>query len=184
MLEIKTKFKEWLVLAQLTTFKVGKYERPPFVGNKPTPENLNSLTIGQLIELSQLKDDNESLYTIVQTVMGMERKEVEEARAVDVVMLVGWVSGEVERINKLFDASDTIKPTDIEKRAGVETLRFGLFGMLDWYALRMGISDHDKVLETPWLRIYKCMDMDNKRKAYEIRLQKLQTEEMNRNNRR
>ena len=60
-------------------------------------------------------------------------------------------------------------------------MRFGLFGMLDWYAVRMGISDHDQVLKVPWLRIYKCMDMDNKRRAYEKRLQKVQADEMKRN---
>lgn len=62
-------------------------------------------------------------------------------------------------------------------------MRFGLFGMLDWYAVRMGISDHDQVLKTPWLRIYKCMEMDNKRSVYERNLQKLQAEEMKRKSR-
>lgn len=170
-----------MAVAQYTSFKVGKYSRPAFVGTRQTPANLNQLTIGQLIDLSQLGDTNESLYTIATTVMGMTHEEVEQARAVDVVMLVGWVSGEVERINKLFDSAEASKPTQQEKKAGIDNLRFGLFGMLDWYAVRMGISDHDQVLKVPWLRIYKCMDMDNKRRAYEMRLQKVQADEMKRN---
>lgn len=171
-------FKEWLAIAQHTSFKVGVYSRPHFVAGHSVPANLNGLTIGQLIDLSQLGDTNESLYAIAETVMGLDRKEVEKARAVDVVMLVGWVSGEVEKINKLFESAETNKPTAAEKKAGIDTLRFGLFGMLDWYAVRMGISDHDKVLQTPWLRIYKCMDMDNKKRAYEIRLQKIHAAEI------
>mgnify|MGYP003516559784 FL=1 len=47
----------------------------------------------------------------------------------------------------------------------------------------MGISDHDQVLKTPWLRIYECMEMDNKRSVYERNLQKLQAEEMKRKSR-
>lgn len=180
-MDINTSFKYWLAVATLTSFKVGKYARPRFVGRHEVPENLNGLTIGQLIDLSNVGDSNESLYSIVEIVMGMSRKEVEEARAVDVVMLVGWVSGEVEKINKLFEQADTNKPTKTEKKAGIDTLKFGLFGMLDWYAVRMGIQDHDTVLHTPWLRIYKCMDIDNKRRAYEIRFQKVQANEMRNN---
>lgn len=171
-------FRQWLAIAQHTGFKVGRYSRPHFVAGHSVPANLNGLTIGQLIDLSQLSDTNESLYVITKTVMGLSREEVEKARAVDVVMLVGWVSGEVEKINGLFKSSETSKPTAAEKKAGIDTLRFGLFGMLDWYAVRMGISDHDQVLQTPWLRIYKCMDMDNKKRTYEIRLQKIYAAEM------
>ena len=176
----KTTFKYWLAVARHTSYKIGKYSRPPFVGGHEVPENLNQLTMGQLIDLSQLGDAEESLYQIVTTVLGMTHEEVEQARAVDVVMMIGWVTSEVERINKLFESTDTTKPTQQEKEAGIDTLRFGFFGMLDWYAVRMGISDHDQVLQTPWLRIYKCMDMDNKRNQYERNLQKIQEREMNR----
>lgn len=94
------------------------------------------------------------------------------------VRFVGWVSGEVERINKIFESTNT-KPTAREKKAGIEQLNFGLFGMLDWYAKRMGIQDHDQVLSTPWLRIYKCIDMDNKRNQYERRYQEIMNDEIN-----
>lgn len=175
-----TTFRHWLAVAQHTGFKVGKYSRPHFVAGQRVPDNLNALSIGQLIDLSKLADSNDSLYSVAEVVMGLKREDVAKARAVDVVMLVGWVTSEVEKINKLFEAADTNKPTATEKKAGIDTLRFGLFGMLDWYAVRMGISDHDKVLQTPWLRIYKCMEMDNKRRAYEVRLQKIQAEEIKR----
>ena len=148
------------------------------------PDNLNQLSIGQLIDLSQLSDSEESLYQIVTTVLGLSHKEVEQARAVDVVMLIGWVTSEVERINKLFESTDTAKPTRLEKEAGIDTLRFGLFGMLDWYAQRMGIENHDNVLQVPWARIYKCMDMDTRRAQYERRLQELAAKEMNHKNQR
>ena len=175
-----TTFREWVVLAKHSKFKVGRYSRPLFVGGAATPENLNSLTMGQLIDLSTLEDNDNSLYKVAETILGMERTAIDGARAVDVVRFVGWVSGEVEKINKLFEKSD-IKPTQQERKAGIDTLRFGLFGMLDWYAVRMGMQDHDQVLRTPWMRIYKCMDMDNRKRAYEIRLQHIQAKEMSKN---
>lgn len=178
MMDKDITFRKWTVLAGLSGFKVGRYSRPNYVGSVPTPSNLNDLTIGQLIDLSKVEDSNESLYNVVSTVLGMTRDEISRSRAIDVVRFVGWVSGEVERINKLFEGADNIKPTRQERQAGVDTLKFGLFGMLDWYAVRMGIQDHDEVLKTPWLRIYKCMDMDNKKRAYEIRLRNIQTQEI------
>ena len=100
-MDINTTFKYWLAVARHTSYKIGKQPRPAFVGGKQVPDNLNQLSIGQLIDLSQLSDSEESLYQIVTTVLGLSHKEVEQARAVDVVMLIGWVTAEVERINKL-----------------------------------------------------------------------------------
>jgi hypothetical protein len=110
----------------------------------------------------------------------MSVKEVDNARAVDVVRFVGWVLAEVEKINKLFESTNT-KPTEQERKAGIEQLKFGLFGMLDWYAQRMRITDHEKVAkETPWLRIYKCLDMDAKKLLFNRKLQEVQADEYRR----
>lgn len=177
-MDIKTKFSYWIKAAPLAGFKMQTFSRPAFVGSHEVPENLNELTIGQLIRLSQLKDETESIYAVADIVLGMTREETGNARAVDVVRFAGWVCAETAKINRLFDKLDTAKPTGVQKRAGIETLRFGLFGMLDWYALRMGIPDHDIVLSVPWMRIYKCMDMDNKKQRYEQNLQKIAAEEM------
>jgi len=42
----------------------------------------------------------------------------------------------------------------------VDKLSFGLFGLVDYYATRMGITDHEQVESVPWVRVYKCLDMD------------------------
>lgn len=176
-MDINTTFGYWLTVATFARFSMERYTRPEFVGEKRTPENLNQLTIGQLIELSEVGDTNESLYRVTETVMGMQREETDRARAVDVVRLVGWVFGEVEKINKLFNQTKT-NYTQRERQAGVEKLQFGLFGMLDWYARRMGIENHDDVLRVPWMRIYKCLDMDTKQSQYERRLNEIAAQEL------
>lgn len=142
--------------------------RPEYVGDKPCPENLNGLTIGQLIELGNAEGDMAD-YRICEIVMGYEKEATDKCRAIEVVPLLSWTGREVKKINRLFEGISH-KPTAKEKQAGVERLQFGLFGMIDWYARRMGITDHDEVLTVPWLRIYKCMDMDNEVSQYEKRM--------------
>lgn len=178
----KTTFGYWIKIAPFTGYKIEKYSRPAFVAGKETPEDLSGLTMGDLIKLSTMGDSNDSFYTICEIVMGLTRKQVDKARAVDVVRLVGWVTAEAEKINKLFKGSEA-KPTEDEQKAGIKLLQFGLFGMVDWYARRMGIQDHDQVMSVPWLRIWKCMDMDNKTNQYNRRLQDVVNEKYRRKNR-
>ena len=178
-MDINTKFGYWITIAQTAKYSMGKHSRPMFVADKKTPETLNEITIGQLIQLSEIGDTDESFYNITSIILGMTRDETDKARAVDVVRFVGWVVSEVERINKLFEKIQA-KPTSKEQRAGVAKLDFGLFGMIDWYARRMGIQDHEEVFRVPWARIYKCMDIDAKTRDYERRLQDIATNEIKR----
>lgn len=173
-----TRYRYWKTVAEAAGYRMEKQKRPPFVAGRETPETLNHLTIGQLIELSEVGDSDTSVYRIAEIIMGLTPAETDDARAVDVVRLVGWVFSEVETINKLFSKLES-KPTARERQAGAERLDFGLFGMLDWYARRMGITNHDDVLTVPWMRIYKCMDMDKQTRDYEQRLQDIATNEIN-----
>ena len=74
-----------------------------------------------------------------------------------------------ENFNKLFQ-STIVNPTKEEIAAGIERLRFGPFGMVDWFAQRMHIADHDQVMALPWLRLYECARIDARRAEYERRL--------------
>ena len=174
-----TTFRDWLAIVPFTDFRIQQYPRPSFVGRTSVPETLNDLTIGQLIELSTIGENNASLYRIPEIILSMKPETTAKTRAVEVVQFIGWVTGEVQRINKLFEQAGG-KPTEAEKRAGVNKLSFGLFGMLDWYAKRMGITDHDEVLSVPWMRIYKCMEMDNLVQQYEKRYNEIALREARR----
>lgn len=99
----------------------------------------------------------------------MDEKQVLRADATEILGFVYWVAKEVKRINKLF-ASTNVPPTPEERQAGVDRLNFGFFGLVDYYAQRMGISNHEEVECVPWIRVYKCLDMDAKRVMFERRL--------------
>lgn len=182
MRDINMTFGQWVRIAPFAGYKIGRYTRPKFVGGRETPETLDGLTMGQLMELTTLPDKNESIYTVTRVVVGLTEGQTDRARAVDVVRLVGWVASEAERINGMFSKAEA-KPTKQEEKAGIRGLRFGLFGMVDWYARRMGITNHDEVMAVPWLRVWRCMDMDNRTNAFARRLQEVVNEEYKERNR-
>lgn len=174
-----TTYGYWRVIARHCRYTIPEsFERPAYIGEVKCPDNLNGLTIGQLIEIGEA-NGAEADYRIVEIVLGMDKAETDKCRATEVVAFLSWASRQVKQVNRLFERVQT-KPTAKEKQAGVENLQFGLFGILDWYAKRMGITNHDEVLTVPWLRIYKCMDMDNKVEQYQRRFNELSMQEARR----
>lgn len=184
MMPHDTTFRYWLVCAIVAEWKMadGGYARPSFVGDMEVPENLDSLTFGQLIELSRLKDGSNVFYDICRIVLKADKDTIDNAKAVDVVSFVGWVTGEVNRINKLFSKLSS-KPSDNEKKAGVDKLNFGLFGMVDRYARRMHIQNHDDVLSVSWARVYQCLKMDKEENEFQKRYTEVIEHEYRRKNR-
>lgn len=170
------KTKDFLILATVTKedmqAKLDRLPCPLRVCGVDVPKDLNHLTIGEIIRLQGIRDEMEAITVPFEVVLGVDEKKVMEYEAADVFGFIMWVSREMERINRLFESTH-VPPTREEKEAGVEQLNFGGFGVLDWYARRMGITDHEIAGYTPWPRVYKCLDMDSKRNAYERRLREV-----------
>lgn len=36
-----------------------------------------------------------------------------------------------------------------------------------------GIKDHEEVMSVPWMRVYKCLQIDSEKAKYELRLRKV-----------
>jgi capsid portal protein len=170
------KFGEWLLMIKfgdfMDRFEMKKLTKPFAVGGKCCPNDLNELNMGQLIELQSTKDVPSLFEVPAKVILGIDKKKLMSCKATEVVRFSGWVSGEVERINKLF-ASTNRKPKTEEVQAGIDQLNFGTFGLVDWYAMRMGIKDHEEVMSVPWLRVYKCLQMDTDKAKYEDRLRRV-----------
>ena len=143
--------------------------KPYSVGGVKTPDSLNDITIGELMELQSAENERELILKCCTILLSLDERNALKSRANEVLGFSVWVSKELERIAKLFQ-STTIPPTPEEKQAGVDSLNFGMFGILDYYALRMGIADHEEVEKVKWIRVYKCLDMDAKKARYEKRL--------------
>lgn len=152
--------------------QIEELPKPEFIGNKRTPSDLNDITMGQLIMLQSMGDSKDVALIPCKTLLCMEEKEILSAKAETILGFSMWVITEVDQINKLF-SSTSVKPTKEEKQAGVEKLSFGMFGMIDHYALRMGIANHEDVEKVPWIRIYKCLDIDSEKAKFQRRLQEV-----------
>lgn len=150
-------------------------ERPDTMDGKPLKADINGLMYGELIELMNIKTVTEEFVKPMQVVEGLDEKAVLKA---DISVTAGyrnWIVKELDRVQKLFEElGKNIRYTSQEIQAGVEGLSFGAFGAVDSYARRMGIVNHDYVLEcVPWIVIYQCMKMDNETVAYQRRLQEI-----------
>lgn len=170
------RFRDWLIVAahseDVKGLDMESLERPSKVGGHDVPVDLSEMTLGQMLDLQECSNGEDMFYLTCRVLLGMERGEVDNARAVEVVCFCGWVAGRVKWINGLFE-SVKVKPTDVQVRAGIGKMNFGVFGMIDWYAKRMGITDHNQVFGVSWMRIYKCLQIDAETEKFNREVQKV-----------
>lgn len=164
--------KEFMTLGKLRpdiSTRLDRLKKPYSVCKVKTPATLNDLSMGELMQLQSITTDSDFIFTPGMVVLNLTERKLLKADSEEVLGFSYWVAKEVKRINKLF-ASTSVPPTPEEKQAGSDRLNFGLFGLLDYYAQRMGITDHEEVERVPWIRVYKCLDMDAERTRFERRL--------------
>lgn len=147
--------------------------RPDVMCGKVIPHDLNMITYGQLYDIREAvsEDGIKSVFAIAEVLLGEPVSLFEE----DVNIVFGFINfctSEIERINKLFEGISPEYSSE-ERQAGVEQLNFGSFGIMDWYAKRMGITDQNDVRDVAWVRIFTCMKNDMEQQQYERRLQEV-----------
>ena len=150
-------------------------EPPARIGKADVPKDLQLVTFGTLTQLQQAAQPADYARTCCRLVSILTGESVERTmsrRACDVLGVVNMVRREMERIGKLFQALNGEKSSN-EVAAGIDRLNFGAFGIVDWYAKRMGIVDHEEVFDTPWARIYQCMKIDYEQGEFEKRYRKI-----------
>lgn len=122
--------------------------------------SFNTLKFRQLIDLqSRVQNFNDIIFVSLEVVHGIPKKKALDMSAFDCIKFALHTKDELERITKLFKNVE-YKPTSEELRAGINNLSHGFFGTIDWYARRMGITDHDEVVELNWTTIYQCLKID------------------------
>lgn len=152
-------------------------ECPAKVGRHKVPKDLNGLTLEELDRFWQSRTPADLFEAAGHSLFGWTRKRTMAAKALPMMGVLNFVTAELERIARLFEAANT-PPTAQELMAGCDALDFGTFGLADWYTLRMGLHDHDKAFSTPWVRIYQCRANDAATAAFSRRLAEIQRREM------
>lgn len=174
-----TSYGEFLVLLQCCTEEhttelmdtLSRADKPTFICGKEVPDNLNMITYGQLDDLSRIGANDDAAARVLNILFDLDPIDVYQVNVFDVFGFMNFVRDEVNRINALF-SSIKVSHTSEEIAAGIDDLNFGTFGVVDWYARRMGITNQDDVYSVPWIRIYTCMKNDNEKSEYESRLHK------------
>lgn len=151
----------------LETLKEAKC--PGFINDIEVPKNLSTISYGKLVDLREAAESNDPPAQCMKIILGISILDVYKLNVVDVFGFLNFCTKEIEKINKLF-ASIKVKYTSEELSAGVKDLDFGPFGVMDWYARRMGITNQNEVRDVAWIRIYNCMKNDAEQNNYERRL--------------
>ena len=161
---------------------IASQPRPNKMCGRDVPSSLNDLTFGELTALSTDGNNIAVALNCAAVVLGVtSRRRVLREPASTTAGFLNFVHAEIKRINQLF-ADINRKPNADEIAAGVESLQFGAFGVVDWYARRMGFRDHDDVMSVKWVRIYECMRIDTETREYERRLRDILAQKHNKHN--
>lgn len=147
-----------------------------FLG-KEAPQSLNHLTLEGLCRLQDARGLAGVFEAIGAVLYDLTPAQVRKLPAVPMFGLGNMVARELQRIADLFALLHR-ELTAAEIMAGAEKLNFGIFGLADWYARRMGITNHDDVFRTPWTRIYQCKLNDHRMEEYTEKLHRIQMNEM------
>lgn len=148
---------------------------PRRMGKHEIPKDLQLVSFGTLTKLQNAGKSNDFVKVccdLVSVLTGESAERVSTRPAIEVIGIVNMVQSEMERIGKLFQSLGVEHSSD-ELAAGIDRLEFGTFGIVDWYAKRMGIVDHEEVFKTPWGRIFQCMKIDHENQEFEKRYRKI-----------
>lgn len=152
---------------------------PKFLCGKEVPKDLFSISYGKLDELRNASESLDPAAECLKILLDLNPVEIYRLNVFDVFGFMHFCKNQIEKINNLFN-SLKIHYTSEEISAGVKELKFGSFGVLDWYAKRMGITNQNEVRDVAWVRIFNCMKNDTEQNNYERRLRK---QYLNQNNR-
>lgn len=160
-------FGEYCLLYDCNAIKnheemVEKSPKPTTLCGRYMPKDLDNMTMGTLVKVMNDRDDIKMLNAIY----NVSQSELQTEWAQNVIGAVRWTTEQLERITELFKSLERDYTTD-EILAGFDKRKKDIFATIDWYALRMGITDHDLVLKVPWIVIWKCADEDRKDREYQ-----------------
>lgn len=166
------KTKDFFILAKFGAVDIMKLPKPYSVGGIKIPSDLNDITMGQLLSLLNISTDVDAVMVSCKELLNLKEKKVLKAEAAETVGFAVWVLKEVERIMKMFNKT-AVPPTPEEEQAGAGKMNFGVFGLVDHYARRMGITNHEEVEKVPWIRVYACLNIDAQNVMYNRRLRNI-----------
>lgn len=160
----KTTYEEFFFLLQVFRFEDRLEELFDNVRKYPLPKKLevdfDEMTFGHLRRLqSEIKNTGEMFTKPFEILLNLPPKKYMRMKAIDCLRFVLHVKESLEAIVLLFEKIQH-KPSEDEVKAGIHKLSGGFFHTADWYARRMGITNHDDVDGVKWGIIYLAKQKD------------------------
>ena len=159
-----------------------KAKCPTRILKKDVPSDFNTLSYGMLDDLNNASASVDPALECIKVLLQIEPDQALRLSVCTVFGFANFCEREISRINDIFKSIKTNYSSE-EIAAGIKELNFGSFGILDWYARRMGITNQNEVREVAWIRIFNCMKNDNETNAYERRLREQYQKKRRRNGR-
>lgn len=133
------------------------------------PQTLDALSLEELARLWEIKTTRDLFVIGAEVLLKKGEREVLKAPVLPLLGFANMVSRELQRIGDLWQTIPSTHTAE-ELQAGCQRLQFGVFGIADWYARRMGIHNHDEAFATPWQRVFLCLRNDSEEAQYRKRL--------------
>lgn len=166
-------FLKWEpILAEEQRKRLLSVPRPVSVRGVLVPEDINGLSLEDLFKLWNIKTVSDLFFVGASVVLGLSERDVRKADFLALMGFANWLSSELQRVSELWSDMPSSK-TPEEVQAGAP--KFGTFGIVDYYARRMGMTNHDQALQTQWVRVYQCMRNDAEEAEYRKRLARIQS---------
>ena len=142
---------------------------PKEIGKFSIPENLETITYGQRLDLSDIKPED-FLFTPLRILTGAKLEEILLLKACDVIRVTFHVIDQLQELNKRDEKYLKYEPSKEELKAGLLKMNHGVFGVIDNIARRMRIT-HDQVLDLSQQKVFMMLkiDIDNANYARNLR---------------
>lgn len=133
-------------------------EKPRRLCGRYMPSTLTHIRMGTFVEVMQCKDE----IKLLKTIYNVTESELQNEWAQNVIGAIKWTIEQLESITESFSQLEDGTKTDKQGN---------IFSAIDWYAQRMGITNHDDVLKVPCLIIWQCAKEDQERRAKKLKQQ-------------
>lgn len=146
--------------------------KPRILCGRYLPDSLDTMTMGTLAEVMNIKEEIKLLTTIY----NVTASELRTEWAQDVIGTLRWTADELKRITELFSQLERELTAD-EIMAGAEQMKGDIFTTMDWFMrYSNGRYSHDEVTKVPWIIVWRCARDYQQAEEYRQRLHNIQNQ--------
>ena len=149
---------------------IERARKPEKLCRRYLPDDLNSMTMGTLVEVLNSKDEVKMLNSIY----NLTTNEIQDERADIVIGAIKWTDEQLQSITGLFKQLERDFTAD-EIMAGAEQMKGDIFSTINWFVkISNGRYSHDEALRVPWIIIWRCAKDERDEREYRERLKSIQ----------